>query len=345
MPGSAAAREATAEMRRTMVVVWVLAGGVLGAQPVFAHPLAPSVLDVREDAADRARVSWRQPVAAPANVVQPVLPAPCRPVGKPALRTDDVARVLDVTIACDGGLIGATFGVSGLAGSPANVLLRVALRDGRVVHHVFRPGDASFRVPERPHAIEIVASYLRLGVEHIAGGADHLLFLLGLVALAPTWRRLAGTVTAFTAGHAATLSAVTLGHVSLPSAPVEALIALTILVLAWELARGPQGAPTLLQRRPWTLTVACGALHGLGFAGALSEVGLPDREIPQALAGFNVGVEAGQLAFVVGIAVLSRPLAVRLAGWRHRRLALAYAIGSIAACLLLERTALLGTVM
>lgn len=329
-------------MRRAMVVVWLLAGGVPGPQPVFAHPLAPSVLDVREDGADRAHVSWKQPAAAPADAVQPVLPAACRPVAEPSLRTDDVARVLDVTIACNGGLVGATFGVSGLAGSPANVLLRVALHDGRVVHHVFRPGDASFRVPERPGALEILASYLRLGVEHIAGGADHLLFLLGLVALAPTRRRLAGTVTAFTAGHAATLSAVTVGHVSPPSAPVEALIALTILVLAWELASGPQGAPTLLQRRPWMLTIGFGALHGLGFAGALSEVGLPEREIAQALAGFNVGVEAGQLAFVVGIIALARPLAVCLAGWRHRRLALAYAIGSIAACLLLERTALLG---
>ncbi len=331
-------------MRRVMVAVWLLAGGVAGVQAVLAHPLAPSVLDVREDGAGRARVSWKQPAAAPADAVQPVLPAACRPVGEPSLHTDDVARVLDVMIACDGGLVGATFGIGGLAGSPANVLLRVALQDGRVVHHVFRPGDASFRVPERPRALEIVASYARLGVEHIAGGADHLLFLLGLVALAPTWRRLAGTVTAFTAGHAATLSAVTLGHVSLPSAPVEALIALSILLLACELARGPRGAPTLLQRRPWTLALAFGALHGLGFAGALSEVGLPEGEIALALAGFNGGVEAGQLAFVVGIAVTSRALRAGVAGWQHRWLALAYAIGSIAACLLLERTALLGGV-
>jgi hypothetical protein len=310
-----------------------------GGAVAWGHPLAPSLLEVREEAPARALVSWKRPLTA-TDALQPVLPAACTALGPPSVRADEVARTVEVAIECPNTLVGEQIGIAGLAGSRADVLLRIALLDGRVIHHVLRPGSATFRVPERPGALAISSAHARLGLEHIAAGTDHLLFLLGLLVLAPDWRRLAGMVTAFTAGHALTLSLAAVGRAPLPTASIEVLIALTILILAYELT-GPGTGATLLRRHPAVLTFGFGLLHGLGFAGALREAGLPEGEVVLALLGFNGGIEAGQLAFVLGLAVLRRLTVARRAGWRAGRVGLAYAIGSVAACLVLERAVVL----
>jgi hydrogenase/urease accessory protein HupE len=172
-----------------------------------------------------------------------------------------------------------------------------------------------------------------MGIEHIIGGYDHLLFLLCLLLVCR--RRgasIAAAVTAFTAGHSVSLALVTLGVIGLPPPPVEATIALSVMILAAALAR--DGAARM--GRPWTFAAAFGVLHGFGFAGALAEVGLPSGDIPLALVSFNIGVEVGQLAFVV-VALLAALLLERVRVPVTRSRLIPYAIGTVASFWLIER--------
>jgi hypothetical protein len=186
----------------------------------------------------------------------------------------------------------------------------------------------------------VVRGYALLGVEHILTGWDHLLFVLGLVLLVGPGRMLLWTVTAFTAGHSITLALASLGLVNVPQGATEAAIALSIYLLAVELVRSSGGRVTFMQRAPWLVAGGFGLLHGLGFAGALAAVGLPQGEIPLALFAFNVGIELGQLAFVgtilAGMAALGR-LRVTWPTWVSP--APAYAIGALAIYWFLERVA------
>jgi HupE / UreJ protein len=193
----------------------------------------------------------------------------------------------------------------------------------------------------------VARSYFGLGVEHILLGADHLLFVLALLFLVASGPRLAGTVTAFTVAHSLTLAAATLGWVHVPQAPVEAAIALSIVFVAAEVLHGAGGRPALAARKPWLVAFAFGLLHGLGFAGALRALGLPEHAIPAALTFFNVGVEVGQLLFIAAVFALFalarrlRPAAAADTWALAARLArpVAYAIGITAAFWVLDRTA------
>jgi hydrogenase/urease accessory protein HupE len=237
-------------------------------------------------------------------------------------------------------LAGSVVAVHGIAASRASVILRVALDDGRVFSSVLTADRASFQVPERERPSQVLRSYLALGVEHILTGVDHLLFVLALMLLVASRRRLVLTVTAFTVGHSVTLSLAVLGVVAVPTGPVEALIALSILVVAVELARDPDGPPSLMQRLPWTVTFAFGLLHGLGFAGSLAEIGLPAGEIPLALLSFNLGIEAGQLVFcAVCLGPLAALRSMRIATVPAWTKLAAYPIGTLAAFWFIERAA------
>lgn len=305
-----------------------------------AHPLAPSLLELTEEAPGRVAVHWRQPLQLPAGTrLEPLLPARCRPAGPPLETQDSQALQRQWRVDCGArGLGGARIEVSGLAWAGSDALLRVALLDGGRVQTILRPDAPSYTLPSAPQGrAEVGAAYLRLGVEHLLTGWDHLAFVLGLVLLVAGRRRLVATITAFTLGHSLTLSIAALGFVRVPPAPVEALIALSILVLAIELARE---RPTLLGRRPWAMAAGFGLLHGLGFAGALAQAGLPAGEIPLALFSFNLGIEAGQLAFVatlLGISAVLTPLRPRLPAWSPA--VPVYTIGTLAAYWMFERLA------
>jgi hydrogenase/urease accessory protein HupE len=186
--------------------------------------------------------------------------------------------------------------------------------------------------------MQVATTYLALGVEHILGGFDHLLFVLVLFLLARSWWSVAGTVSAFTVAHSITLGAATLGLVAVPGPPVEAAIALSIVLVAVEIVHARRGRPSLTERRPWLVAFAFGLLHGLGFAGALRDVGLPQHAIPLALLFFNVGVELGQLAFVAAIATLAAALNRIVPRLRRLDVAVAYAIGVVASYWVVERT-------
>ncbi len=173
----------------------------------------------------------------------------------------------------------------------------------------------SFVVPEAPIWQQTAATYLGLGVEHILLGIDHLLFVLALLLLVRGLRQVLLTITAFTLAHSITLAAATLGWINVPQTPVEAVIALSIVLVAAELVHRERGRTSLAQQWPWVIAFTFGLLHGFGFAGALNEIGLPQQAIPLALLFFNVGVEIGQILFIVAVYAawaLSRRLLVGL---------------------------------
>jgi hypothetical protein len=186
--------------------------------------------------------------------------------------------------------------------------------------------------------------YTLLGIEHILVGIDHLLFVLALLFVVGGGWRLVKTITAFTVAHSITLGLATLGYISMPSAPVEAAIALSIVFLCVEIIHTQQGRKGLAFSYPWVVAFAFGLLHGLGFAGALSEIGLPPSEIPLALLFFNIGVELGQLLFVFGVlaamALLrngAKILPSSVAFQRAER-AMVYVIGVLSSYWLIERS-------
>lgn len=272
-----------------------------------AHPLAPALLELREVGAGRVDVRWKTSLWKPNGpAIEPILPADCEPASEPTVEDDATGRTERWVLQCAASLVGAEVGVRGLTATNAIVVVRVA--DGRVLQTVLDAGNPRFVIPERPAILDVLRDYAELGIEHILFGSDHLLFVFGLILLAGSGRRLVATVTAFTLGHSVTLALATLGYAMLPSGPVELLIALTILWLAVELA-DDSGPPSWTRRRPWAMAGLFGLLHGLGFAGALREVGLPEGEIPLALLSFNLGIEAGQLVFVA--AVLAAALTLR----------------------------------
>lgn len=314
------------------------------AATAAAHPLAPSLFDLRERQSGVVDVVWKMSLLQPAGAdLRPELPPHCAPLSAPVAHRDANSVTLRWTEDCGArGIVGERLRVVGLDRSRTDALFRVELRDGRRLQAVLSGGSASFIVPERQQPWGVAIDYSRLGVEHILSGLDHLLFVLGLVLLVKSRRTLLYTVTAFTLGHSVTLSLAVLGFVNFPPRLVEFAIALSILVLAAELSRPGEGKAHLLRRRPWALAFVFGLLHGLGFAGALAEVGLPPEEIPLSLLSFNVGIELGQLAFIAAVLlvrVVLRPHAARGSAWLQA--VPAYGIGSLAAFWCLERAAAL----
>jgi len=310
--------------------------------PARAHGLDPVLLSLRETDPGVFAVVWRaSALRLPGVDVQPVLPGRCRRVGG-ADAIDGGDRIeLRWTIDCGAeGLTGATIAIDDLAAARINGLLRIEGRDGAVTQAVLSPGNPTFAVAAEPSGWRVLRDYLALGVEHILAGPDHLLFVFGLLLLVSSTRLLLQTITAFTLGHSITLSAAVLGLAAVPQRAVEVCIALSVLLLAVELARAG-GAPSLLRRFPWAMALLFGLLHGFGFAGALAEAGLPPGDVPLALLSFNAGIELGQLAFVAVVWTAAGAAARRLPALAPRATRPAvYAMGVLAAFWCYERIAL-----
>jgi hypothetical protein len=263
------------------------------------------------------------------------------------------------TMSCpEPGLVGHRIGVDGLAGSKANVLLRMDFEDGAEVQALLTGDRPEIIVPEQTRSTDVALRFMGLGISHLLGGADHVLFIVCLMLLVAGTRSLVFTITAFTCGHALTLSIATVGWIRAPAGWIELLIASSIVVLAAELAAGRSGARgvarrSLLRRHPWTMAFGFGLLHGLGFASALAEIGLPGSEIALALFSFNLGIELGQIflvgALVIAAAVLTiarsqGPIEVmwtRLTASRLPRRAVVYTVGTLAAYWFIERALML----
>jgi hypothetical protein len=301
------------------------------ASTAGAHPLAPSSLVLDASAAPEVSAVFRTPRSA-AGRVEPVLPDGCRLIGAVRASLDGGARVVRFRAHCEA-LVGRSVGVSGLDQSGTNALLHVILPNGREVRAVLTRDTPQLLVPEAESRLQVMRSYGALGVRHLLTGLDHVLFLLGLLLILPTWRALAVAVTGFTLGHSLTLAAATLTGPLLPPALVELAIAASLIVVAREAFES--GPSSLLARRPALVPLAFGLVHGLGFASALANLGLPGHALPLALFSFNVGIELAQLAFVA----LAWPL-VQLATGRLPARAFelpATAVGAFGVFLLLTR--------
>jgi hypothetical protein len=308
-----------------------------------AHEVRPGYLELRQTDAEVWRVLWKVPARGDMLLsIRPRFPENCRLTAEPVVVHDAGAHIERVTLRCAGGLQGHEISIDGLAGTMTDVLVRSSRMDesGQVVR--LTPSAPAFVLAAAPGSWQVVRTYTALGVEHILGGVDHLLFVLGLLLLVRSPLLLVKTITAFTVAHSVTLAASTLGWVRLQQAPVEAVIALSIVFLASELAKQRTGRIGLVQRYPWVVAFAFGLLHGFGFAGVLREIGLPESDIPLALLTFNVGVEVGQLLFVgVVLAALAglRRATVRAPVWAQA--GPAYGIGTVAAFWTMQRVALL----
>jgi hydrogenase/urease accessory protein HupE len=327
----------------------VVLGALLG-HSAQSDELRPGFLELRQTASDTYSLLFKIP-ARGENLRLAVyvnLPLGTDDVRPPRTRFSGAAYIERRTIRRNGGLTGQTIGIDGLSGTSTDVLVRIENLGGATQTERLSPTKTTFVVETAPGAWEVAATYLGLGIEHILFGFDHLLFVLALVILVRDWRRVALTVTAFTVAHSITLAAATLGLVDVPGPPVEAAIALSIMLVAVEIVNARRGMRSLAADWPWVVAFCFGLLHGLGFAGALAEVGLPHHAIPIALLFFNLGVEIGQLVFVAAVlaadTLFRRVIALCLAPGPVQRVVnrldvtAAYGIGTVAAFWLIERT-------
>jgi hydrogenase/urease accessory protein HupE len=310
-----------------------------------AHEIRPALLQIEETAPGMFEVTWKLPGKGDRALgLEPILPENLTAVAPPTVRRVPGAWVQRWTYKSDGTpLVGQSISIDGLSGVQTDVLLRIELLDGSTHSTILRPNEPTFEIPARESKKEVALGMYRMGVVHILGGYDHLLFLLALMLIVTGFWRLVKTITAFTVAHSITLALATLGVVHFPTAPTEAVIALSIVFLAAEVIRMRNGEVVLTQRYPWVVAFGFGLIHGLGFAGALSQVGIPEREVPLSLLMFNLGVETGQILFVTVVALALaglRQLPVtpsrytrRLDAWKVAP----YAIGGLAAFWTIQR--------
>ncbi len=307
---------------------------------VHADVFQPAYLELRELGGGRYAVVWRVPAQDEQTrlALHVVMPEGTVPLGEPRTIFTGSALVERWQVQRPGGLTGQTIRIGGRAAGVTDVIARLERQDGTSQVERLRVEAPAFVITPPAGVAEIGWSYLVLGVEHILGGVDHLLFVFALLVIVRGTRRIVGTITAFTVAHSVTLVAAALGVIALPGPPVEAVIALSIVFVAAEAVHALQGRSGLTARAPWVVAFSFGLLHGLGFAGALSEIGLPQTAIPLALLIFNVGVEIGQLSFV-GVVTLGAALARRLSLPQPRWAAHAvpYAIGAVAMFWVIER--------
>lgn len=326
-------------MTRALLLLLLL---VALAPDAYGHEVRPAYLQLRQTDADTYDVLWKVPTRGDDMRLglYVELPAGCVNLSEPRGVFAAGSFTERWSVKRAGGLTGGTIHIAGLAATMTDVLVRLARLDGTTQVVRLTPSAPSFAVEASPRRLDVARTYLVLGIEHILTGVDHLLFVTALLLLVSGFGRLVKTISAFTLSHSVTLSLATLGYVHVPPAPVEAVIALSILFVACEIVRNPQTPLSLAQRQPWLVAFTFGLLHGLGFAGGLSAVGLPAGHIPLALGLFSVGVEIGHFSFV-GV-VLAAIVAVRrwnitLPAWT--RALPAYAIGSISAFWVIQRIA------
>jgi hydrogenase/urease accessory protein HupE len=326
------------------VIRWLLALLLFVSAPLAADEFKPAYLQLTERGGDSYDVLWKVPALDETTTLKlkPVFPPGTRDTSARRSSFANGAAVVRWRVEVPGGLNGRTIAFPDQAITRIDILVRVARADGTEQLGRVLQGSPGFTITASPGRWEVVQTYTMLGIEHILMGIDHLLFVLALVILVKGTRRLLWTVTAFTIAHSITLALATLGVINVPGPPVEATIALSIVFVASEIVQQSRGREGLAAKKPWLVAFSFGLLHGLGFAGALAEVGLPQNAIPLALLFFNVGVEIGQLLFIAGVLALSALFRRLTAGRFHTQTASivpAYAIGGIASFWVIERIA------
>jgi hydrogenase/urease accessory protein HupE len=327
-------------MRKHCIFLWVT---LFFAIPASADVFKPAYLQVNQTSVETYDLMWKIPALDSSTTlsVAPVFPEGTEDIGS---RSDILAAGASVqrwSIRVPGGLEGKPIEFTNLSGTGLDVLVRVERMDGTAQLERILPIDPHFTLTASPGPLEVVTTYTVLGVEHILTGFDHLLFVLALMMIVTGTRRLLLTITAFTVAHSITLAIAALGIIHVPGPPVEAIIALSIVFVASEILHLHYGREGLAVRKPWLVAFSFGLLHGLGFAGALAEIGLPENAIPLSLLFFNIGVEIGQLVFVAAVLIvvaLARRFLRNSSVPRWAAVTPAYMIGGIASFWLVERT-------
>ena len=318
--------------RVVLCLLMLVPAGALGDE------IRPAYLELVERPAEAFDLLWKVPDD-PRLKLNVVLPDSCIVTSPKRQQRLNGAVTSRWSIRCEGGLAGLPVRVGGLEAVSTDVLLRLRWLDESWLTARLVPSQPSFTVPPRGTQVSIASTYLFLGIEHILLGFDHLLFVFGLLLIVGSGRQLVATITSFTLAHSITLALATVGFVSVPQQPVEAVIALSIVFLAMEIRHKQNGVEGVASRFPWSVAFSFGLLHGFGFAGALSAIGLPQQSIPLALVFFNVGVEAGQLLFVAAMILIWRALKTihDTPSMRHMQTAATYLIGGLASMWLIER--------
>ena len=312
------------------------------ARGTFAHEVRPAYLELRETAPETYDVFWKVPGQGEdlRLGIYVELPTGSANVTTPRGSMANNAFTERWTAKRPGGIAGGTINIAGLTATKTDVLVRLERLDNSVQVTRLTPSAPSFVVEAAPRALEVVRTYSVLGVEHILTGIDHLLFVLALLIITGGGWKLVKTVTAFTISHSLTLTAATLGFVHVRQRPVEAVIALSIVFVAAEIVRIHRGLESITSRAPWLVAFTFGLMHGLGFAGGLSEAGLPAGHVPTALLFFSAGVEAGHFMFIgVMLAFMAVIHRIRIPFPRWAEFVPPYAIGSVAMFWVLQRIA------
>jgi hypothetical protein len=328
----------------------VLISLLLCVLPARAHDARPNYVQITETDSNTFSVTWKVPSSLPGGALPyPTLPEGCAAERQPAWQQSGAEYVGQQVFKCDSGVSGRVVGIEFPIANPSlSTLYRVRLANGEEHVRILKPGETEWVVPDAESRFAVTREYTWLGIEHIWIGIDHLLFVACLLFIAKTPRRLLITITGFTVAHSITLALSTLDLVRIPTPPVEAAIALSVVFMAWEIARG--NMESLTHRFPIAVSSSFGLLHGFGFAAVLRDIGLPQTELPTALLFFNVGVEIGQILFVLALLVgfyVLRPALMRLllsardheVHWSSLTAPASYLIGSIASFWVIERIA------
>lgn len=325
----------------TTILIW------LTATAAFADEYRPAYLELNQIGTEVYDVLWKVPARGQDErlSLNVVFPANVQMIEKKRALFVRRSYIEYSTISRTGGLTGARIQIKGLEGVSTDVLVRIQRLDGTSETARLNAASTSFTVNGSASFYDVLKTYLVFGIEHILGGYDHLLFIACLIFIAGTWRRILVTITGFTIAHSITLTLAALNLVRLPIPPIEATIALSIVFLAREIALDRRD--TLTWRYPIAISAGFGLLHGFGFASALKDIGLPQTEIPIALLAFNVGVEIGQLLFVLAILAGFTLLSICLSlfnpasgNWLAKiEKPLAYCVGAITIIWTIERVA------
>lgn len=303
-----------------------------------AHEVRPAYLGIKQVGKNTYKVLWKIPSQdGKTPKIYPVFPEEWTQLSYDAQLLGAEGQY-NWEFEINSTLAGQKLAFQGISKTLIDVLVNIEMTDGTRYSKLVRASNPFYTIPEEPSTWEVVGTYTFLGIDHILVGIDHLLFVLALLFVTKGKWKLIKTVTAFTVAHSITLSMAALGYMKIPIAPVEAVIALSIVFLAREIIMYREGKETLTFKYPWIVAFTFGLLHGFGFASALSETGLPQQSIPLALLFFNVGVELGQLIFiaaVLGIIALGKKININLSILKQK--SVAYLIGIVSCYWLIDR--------
>ena len=324
-------------MKKTHLLL-VLLVFLVNITTVKGHEIRPAYLQIIQVSETSYEVFWKVPSMGDAvPKIQPVFPSSFSIENLKTPNQIPGSVIYYYLISSEESLQGKELYIKGLDKTLIDVLVTVTYLNGEKATLLLQADKDSSLIPGQTSAMGVVKTYTILGIEHILLGIDHLLFVLALIMITKGKWKILKTITAFTIAHSITLSLAALGYVNFPGAPVEAVIALSIVFLALEILKNIKGEQTLTSKKPWIVAFCFGLLHGFGFAGALSEIGLPQQEIPLALAFFNVGVELGQIIFVIFVLGAIKLLSLYKNWPVYSKKIPAYAIGSLAAFWMIQR--------